>query len=433
MPLAFALLPTTATLAQNADIDTNNYTSGAEFRDPLQSRFVQMAFGQSPAKKTTASQRVIWEIRLNPQFGFNDSTRYYYSAGRGSAFNYRSLAYHASEYSAPNSWSDDHISYDSVKYLDQTLESTRGYNAANKLTTHEESNKLRILAYNSSNLLSETTELAKLATLDSVRHRIFRYNNSGQIVFDSMFLKPPGTTVWGIEETIAYVYDPSGRLSGAHFKRTFANEQQLHEVLYAGNSTLPQTYIARDLNHATSTFENAYKIEFGYQNGTIIHVRTSMWDGVTQSWIISNEQHHHQNAAGLTDSVMIFTNGSADQYLLITYNNYNNPTSKTRFKVGNPSYLSKIIWRYEEISNTAVLTETKAQLKIYPNPATEGLHLAADRNGTYQIYSKAGQLVQSGRVQRGAAIPIHALVPGTYVLQVQDATGGNFRTSFVRQ
>ncbi|WP_435525048.1 T9SS type A sorting domain-containing protein [Chryseobacterium indoltheticum] len=58
-------------------------------------------------------------------------------------------------------------------------------------------------------------------------------------------------------------------------------------------------------------------------------------------------------------------------------------------------------------------------MKLYPNPATDIIHIDGVDNSNFVIYNAAGQLVKSGEVQKGE-ITVQELVKGQYILKLKD-------------
>lgn len=71
-------------------------------------------------------------------------------------------------------------------------------------------------------------------------------------------------------------------------------------------------------------------------------------------------------------------------------------------------------------SNLAVndIKKTKTP-KLYPNPATDVIHLEGAEKSSFVIYNSVGQLVKSGEINKGE-IAIQDLVKGQYILKLKD-------------
>ena len=66
-----------------------------------------------------------------------------------------------------------------------------------------------------------------------------------------------------------------------------------------------------------------------------------------------------------------------------------------------------------------------AALQVWPNPATDDVHVMTDTEGqgsTYRLYDLNGRLLQGGRLEgNDTEISVSGYTSGTYILQVEDA------------
>lgn len=67
---------------------------------------------------------------------------------------------------------------------------------------------------------------------------------------------------------------------------------------------------------------------------------------------------------------------------------------------------------------------TKNHLTIWPNPATETVHIEGSEAAEVQVYNTLGQMVKT--VQGSNEINVSSLVEGVYLLRVTDAEGKNY-------
>jgi len=59
-------------------------------------------------------------------------------------------------------------------------------------------------------------------------------------------------------------------------------------------------------------------------------------------------------------------------------------------------------------------------IKLYPNPATDVIHLDGADNSNFVIYNAVGQLVKSGEIKKGE-IAVQELIKGQYILKLKGA------------
>jgi Concanavalin A-like lectin/glucanases superfamily/Bacterial Ig-like domain (group 2)/NHL repeat len=72
-------------------------------------------------------------------------------------------------------------------------------------------------------------------------------------------------------------------------------------------------------------------------------------------------------------------------------------------------------------NGVSVVGGSSAQIRLYPNPATEVVHVEADVEVQTRVLSVDGREVRS--LQAGKDVPVGGLVPGVYVIQVYDLSG----------
>lgn len=68
-----------------------------------------------------------------------------------------------------------------------------------------------------------------------------------------------------------------------------------------------------------------------------------------------------------------------------------------------------------ELNGQNVLTD----IKVYPNPAKDILHISNTTNEDYKIFEMGGKLINSGKLERGS-VNVSGLVKGAYMIQVGD-------------
>jgi len=68
-------------------------------------------------------------------------------------------------------------------------------------------------------------------------------------------------------------------------------------------------------------------------------------------------------------------------------------------------------------SNVPDIEEKEAIVKIYPNPATNYIRLAAEKAGHYKLFNMTGQIVKQGIVKTSAELGVSNLNAGMYMLR----------------
>jgi len=82
---------------------------------------------------------------------------------------------------------------------------------------------------------------------------------------------------------------------------------------------------------------------------------------------------------------------------------------------------------------TSDITNTKDDIQLYPNPATDVLNITkVSDKASYKIYSAAGQLVGNGTVS-GGKINVSSLIKGVYMISIDDKGKTTFNSKFIKK
>src|SRR5690606_26970833 len=73
----------------------------------------------------------------------------------------------------------------------------------------------------------------------------------------------------------------------------------------------------------------------------------------------------------------------------------------------------------------------KSTLKIYPNPAQDVVYIEQANGFDYRVVDMAGKTLLRGTIA-GGQINVKQLIPGNYLLQIQDKNG-NSQTSLIKK
>ena len=63
---------------------------------------------------------------------------------------------------------------------------------------------------------------------------------------------------------------------------------------------------------------------------------------------------------------------------------------------------------------------TASQIRIYPNPASEEIQVQSQKPGKYSLFNQEGKNVGSGDYWPNSTISLKGLVPGAYVIQIEE-------------
>lgn len=95
---------------------------------------------------------------------------------------------------------------------------------------------------------------------------------------------------------------------------------------------------------------------------------------------------------------------------------------KTNDMTDNPLIYAQNLVLPASNLGTSDIVKTKS-IKLYPNPATETIHVDGVEKSSYAIYNAAGQLVKSGEISKGE-ITVQELVKGQYILKLEGEQKG---------
>ena len=99
------------------------------------------------------------------------------------------------------------------------------------------------------------------------------------------------------------------------------------------------------------------------------------------------------------------------------------------------SAIGKVFYAVNKVTLTASLAtseNTKDQVQIYPNPATDKLFVKnVSAKSTYSIFDATGRLVSEGSIVDGE-INVSKLVKGTYVISFTN-DGNSTKTKFIKK
>ncbi|WP_370898033.1 M1 family aminopeptidase [Chryseobacterium gossypii] len=122
------------------------------------------------------------------------------------------------------------------------------------------------------------------------------------------------------------------------------------------------------------------------------------------------------NGTGGEVAYFVLDNTSNDQYFMKTVSF---PVANVQF-----NYEYQILEKNSTVAQDNTLSTSAFDFEafaLYPNPAKNELYLKGIRQKEdYTVYFTDGKLVKKGIYQPGKAIPVSELVPGTYILRIQE-------------
>ena len=404
-------------------------------------------------KTTAGTERLVglsdYDLTLAPGSQMEDSMRFVYSGGRTSAFDFDNLTYdyfNNADFPSPFPTGafidfDTLLTYIPPGFSTSSVFGVRNYNAAGKVTRDENPNVISTFNYDASNRLVRSSVIeynALTANWDSSYRDFYRYDAGGRLVLDS-------SESWDMATSS---YEPSGNLVYTNNAAGYPVRVTIDFVL--GPVTV--TVIQIDITYGVPanrpslailkffdgiSLQNAAKDTLGYSGTMMNYYNGYDWDTTALAWTLVYQERRQLNASSLPDSVWArsYNNNlpvDSARYKL-AYNAQNNPTYLRTYVGNNATPDLESRWYYGPITGVGITpSAAKADLVIYPNPATDKLYLNGVKEGRYAVYNAAGQLAQEGTLQ-SAGISVHALAPGVYSLSLQDKAGVVHTAQFIRK
>lgn len=423
-----------------------------------------------PLQKTTAMQeRVIAESRYDysstPAY-MTDSIALQYSGNNGSKFNYDNMNY-GYYYGMQITPAYYPYQLNKTDVMADTLRLFSKASAANTTTLDE----IMSFNFNTNNdvakfgeyyftsgaadgadvILNTYNTQGRLATflalsddgsgsLDSVGKIIFYYDAQGRNSIDSIFDYDLGD--WTPSALLAYTYDANSNITQLRVDAdnnfgTWVTAVQYDHTFYPNNKL--QTVIGSQ--YSGGILVPAVKDSFEYTGSAPFYTSLTEY-GYGSGWIPSVKLTKSLNAQNLPDTFYVYGtyNATTSQFELTnkikyTYSSYNNPAQATQLDndgTGNYTLSGIVYYYYETFNNTnSVKTlTTKADIQLYPNPATDALHLQwKEGNGKQaiaQITNASGQLMMTKRLSwngDAVSLPVNVLSAGLYFVTVRDESG----------
>lgn len=388
------------------------------------------------AKTTATTQRLIGSARID-QTNITDSAVYYYSFGRGSAFDFDLLTYIAArpfpyiqhtgvmydschkevgagstsiKYAAGNFPASYHYyvmgpntretySYDAQQQLVEVL--TESYSSATMVWSPNFRTKY---VYAGGRLVADTTEHHPSGSWLTTNRTDYRYNTAGQL-----------------DTAVSYQY---ASLTWIPFNK--------YRITYNGQYPVTTVYEI----HNGISWDNINKVEKTFAANQKISELWYQWN--SGSWVQQSEEYRHLNSNNLPDSIFSIDPVWDTTIVKLTYNSFNNPVTLDRYVSSLNATEQERFW-YQEYEPTGVSDAVvPARLTLYPNPAREQIHILMDKQKegsvVYIVVNKLGQTVLSGNASLDnykLTLDTHNLSTGMYWLQLRGKDGEKYISGFV--
>lgn len=394
---------------------------------------------QNAANKTTGLSKRLVGIAVYRDNFISDSIHYFYSNGRGSQLSapntYRNTYYNPGGLIAQNIFCDKTVYwYTDPHYVfrinGQTL---YNYNSNNQTTNiFYGSSLIYNLTYNTNNKVSKVAFYNFSITPYSELYIL--YDAKGRRGYDYTIASNTGDTT--ARSYFAYDANDNLLVVETHNKNaanTWYVNYQLKNTYDNNNRIIKST-----TKYSTGgVLSNAYQDTFSY-NGAARYPsyhRQDFW--ASFSWMPESLEVAHLNTQNLPDSICVFdstyTSTTADTISMTVYEYDSSELfiqKDYRFEYQNgvfnplPFIVNKRYY-YEEHFPVSIAT-TQANdidIKIYPNPANNLLHIDADplEDVSLNIYDYTGRILISSFYNKlPDEVDIHELAAGNYILSISN-------------
>ncbi|MCB9045106.1 MAG: T9SS type A sorting domain-containing protein [Chitinophagales bacterium] len=398
------------------------------------------------AAKTTAT---LWRVSAVANYdnsgsapSLQDSSKYVYSNGRGSMFDYSELSYN--DYGI-----ESDVLYDTViRYQDMGSGAQLSgrdfisYNSNNKALNHTQqqmnsgqmtnTNKTVVVRDGNDNPVKNVSLTWNSGNWDTSFVSIMTYDAQGHLLSDSSYTKFGG--VASPAYRTKYTYDGSWNLV-----------QYLYDywdgTMWTGNSRTNFTYngtklvTTTDQEYVNSSWRNSYMDSIGYNGSGIYNFYESReWDTVGAKWVNSEQEIHTINGNGVPSKVLYseWNTGTKkwDPYseTEVFYDANGNPVRTDVYdytggiKDNTPYYINYMY--YEYYFNVGVNNVPQVNVvSVYPNPASNNVYIVMNdiQEGVITLTNMAGQVVRtiSAVGNQKVSLDITGLATGNYILSVQ--------------
>lgn len=416
-----------------------------------------LAQGNNPQQKTTApkeriSSSAIYfiDMSVGTSLVLNDSSRYKYSNGRGSTFDFGNVSIFDTDYlcSFDTAWNYttdagaiEFVGIDMAQY-DNTQKRTALKKMTNNGTALENESDTRY-EYNTAGMLSVEHRLEWGGSKwDSLSRTYYTYNAQGKLTEEKTY--DVANKQW--EDRTTYHFNASGNqdtvLSEYFDGSSWIAEDREIMVYYPTNKL--KTSLSQEMDVAG--WKNVSQDSFGHTTGIDYYTfnENKGWDDNTNAWLNSS-QHERVFKNGLPDEeIMKNWNSNGNVWenqakMKWSYNANKNPIKVEMTAAAFPIVMMRANLYYETYFPTGIKeTSNNVSIKLYPNPATDKIMVQTPNttSGIFTIINMAGQVVsQSNRsISNGEVeISLAGMQPGSYRINIQFADGSVATQQLIKQ
>lgn len=411
----------------------------------------------SASKTTAANERLAADASyadMGSGVTLADSTKYLYSQGRGSQFNFTDMQYDS--YSGNGVKADSSFNYfNSGSGLQISFGTLATYNSTNMVTGFTRrvgnplTNNTRVeYTYDGAgNLVREVVFNWNSNQWDSTDRTDYTYNSQNQMTQSLTY----DISSSQYDNKATYTYNSAGDMTGGLYSFWLMGAWQ--QVF-----RMTMTYDAN--HHVITNLSEDYDISgwvnsaldtFGY-NGTDFYTyyEARSWDDMAGAWVNEDLETRTLNSQSLPN---IQTNSTwdnmasayvPDEDVHWFYNTNNNPVKFESYSYsgGTPSTIPDYytVFYYEYYFPQGVNDVSKnGNITVYPNPATETVKVRwngsmSNSKAAISLTNTMGQVVYNSMqpvTGNETTLSLNGLPTGTYLLSVKDTEGKPIHTQTI--
>jgi len=361
-----------------------------------------------------------------------DSTRFTYSGGRGSAFNFLYLNY-MTEYEYPTN-REDLVAFDSMSsyaYLSGQMVITesigRVYHSGNKPASADRGYRKDLWFYNATGLNTRRVSFYPDANNipDTLFDTYYLYDAQNRVVRDSTLAKANGS--WVIDQKIDYTYNSMGKMTEKTVSFLVNGNWQPATRLSWAYTATGQMMRNVYAEHNGLTWVDFSKDSFGYSGNHIVYRVASLWNGT--AWNAELEEVRQLNSSGLPQSIARWDpfNPGDTTFITLTYTAGGSPATLRTIQNTTDQFAT---FYYENYIPVNIIEGESAELlHVYPNPSEDGIFViqAPVSHGFLEVWDAGGRIVLRSEVGNPRIkIDLTQHSGGIYYFRLKTATSGYY-------
>ncbi len=329
-------------------------------------------------------------------------------------------------------WNTTTSAWEDIEKVELDFTDDGKVNAMNIYTQDETTGELiylnrTVAHYNPAGRLDSVLHYEAVISVDwkPIGKQVYHYNESGQVVqMDFESLEEDEGEEYLQTMRFVYTYNDAGQMETSSMFFIDGEMEVLFsetEFFYDDSGRL----IASEdtgLNLFTFMVELSSRTDYEYNSTGDVSVETySYWDPETEEWI--EEQKFEYTYSNTSFSEVIFPSYLQFWGVNEETNNFNYAVTEivtSSNLVGEWSLTDRTMFYYSEGTATSTRDLTKAQVSVYPNPASDNITLKWHGYDilSLEVFHMTGAKVMEKQISSGMDIPVSTLTNGMYILKL---------------